>query len=820
MPNDSFGISQIYPSKTNGQQWELGDDAENDDRFDTKGDNIGGNAEDGFYTTESDFRYSVLTTKGYKSPDTTDHAEWIERGYISYPEDWRNIEFTGEFKYDGDDDFSLYCRSGRHTGDGNCEGTKYSVALNPDGDARFSKETWHNNGYDFTDWESTGLGNIDNEWVRIKFCVYDLGTYSGSPATDHVALELWTDPDLNNSWKKAVSFIDTGENWGEGGEKCGTTERATFLFGGPFATLRGDSVNRLSFRKMSVREINKSGSFGPSQPTPNDPDPPATNIPGTGPPQIDPTSVGKDKWGISMLYPSPVGGWQWFNNWDNGTAYNNITPINDPWFNPSDGFFSVEDNPTLTFTIDGNGIMKISVTGTSTDYRIKVYDPSDQKRFLNVEATCYFSWDTVNPSDPEQTTSTDTIRVGSDHHFACRNCPYNAHEYMVNLRRQGQIYFAREALHPNETVARPDPGWGEGGSTIWWDGSNDTPKPPKNVWVGFKLIKRLIDGGTNVLLQLFRDMTDGAGGGDWQKLMEFKHIQGNWSDETTAAREQAGIDLSYEHLTECRIPPSCDCDDPVHNHSGGMCYLRGGPISQMRLKRLSYREVTDADTPLPDQGTGCAPGYQKDAQGNCVPIGGSGGSGSGGEAGIVYKDFVDVYHIGTNDADSCDISGLFASEDLDVIYEVDETDESFEVYANYQTHVGIHIATTASTMMNGIGRKFRFFLSKYGLPSGTIYFNVNDGNGKWQYTIGTIQAELLTPEFEEYEFEKLTNTIAFRLNWVIWISFQGGSPEAFIKVAVKSGNPFDGNHTTAIKYGPGTGRETEQDYDIAGTIWR
>lgn len=818
MPEDKFGISMLKPSKPNGQEWFLGDDAEDDDRFDTKGDNIGGNAESGFFTNESDFRYSVLTTKGYKSPGTTDHEEWIERGYISYPEDWRNIEFTGEFKYDGDDDISLYTRSGRHTGSGNCEGTKYSVSLRPDGDCRFAKETHHPSGYAFTDWESSGLGNIDNEWIRIKFLCYDIGETS-SGAKDHVRLELWIDPDFNNSWKLANSTTDTGENWGEGGRKCGTTEQATFLWGGPFTTLRGDSANRVSFRKMSVREIDVGATFGgggggTTSPT----DPPATNIPGTGNPQIDPTSIGKDRFGISMLFPTPVGGFQWISNWDNGTVHSNIQPRVDPWFNPSDSFFVVEEEPNITINIDGKGVFRLQQTGDSTaDYRLKVYDSNDQKRFVNVEATCYYSWDSVNYANIEEGLGRDTIRVGTDHHFSTRNCPYNAHDYHASIGRDGPIYIGREALHPIEHPARPDPGMAT--SKNWWTHSANVDRPPIKVWVGFKFVKRLIDGGKNVLLQIYRDLSDGVDGGDWKLLMEFKHIEGNWQDAAIDEQIQQKVDQSFEQLSECRIPPSSDSPDPVHNHSGGMCMLRGDNITDMRLKKLSFREITDADTPLPNQGGGCPPGFRADAQGNCVPIDGSGGSIGIGDPAIVYKIFYDVYHIGTTDADSCNITGLTANDDLIELYTVDESDEFYELYSGLRTQAGIFIATTASKLMNWTARKFRFFLSKFGLPSGTIHFTVNDANGGFQYRIGTLAAELLTPEFEEYDFTIPNHNIAFKLNWAIWVTYQGGSPENFVKIAMKSGNPFDGGHTTSIRFSAGTGREQMPDHDLCGTIW-
>jgi hypothetical protein len=825
MPNDEFGIAMLKPSKRNGQEWFLGDNAENDERFDTRGDNIGGNAEDGFFTNESDFRYHILTTKGYKSPGTVDHEEWIERGYISYPEDWRNIEFTGEFRYDGDDDFSLYTRSGRHTGSGNCEGTKYSVSLRPDGDCRFAKETHHPSGYAFTDWKSSGLGNIDNEWVRIKFLCYDVAAH-GQPLgsrTDNVVLELWIDPDFNNSWKKVNSTTDNGENWGEGGEQCGTGEKQGFLFGGPFTTLRGDAANRVSFRKMSVREIDIGGSFGGgtgggtggAPPTPTDP--PPTNIPGTGNPQIDPTSVGKDRFGISMLFPSPVGGFSWINNWDNGTVYSNIQPRVDPWFHPTDPYFSIEEEPNITVNIDGRGILRIQQPSGPEDYRLKVYDPNDQKRFVNVEATVYYSWESVNYGDPEQLIGRDTIRVGTDHHFSTANCPYNAHDYHASINREGMIYIGREALHPIEHPARPDPGMAI--TKNWWTNSQNQDRPPIGVWVGFKFVKRLIDGGKNVLLQIYRDLSDGANGGDWKLLMEFKHIEGSWQDAAIDEQVQQLVDQSFEQLTECRIPPSSDSPDPVHNHSGGMCMLRGDPVANLRLKKLSFREITDADTPLPNQPGGCPPGFRRDAQGNCVPIDGSGGSVSSGDASIVFKDFFDVYHIGTTDADSCNISGLVANDDLIELYTVDESDEFYELYKGLRTQAGIFIATTASKLMNWTARKFQFFLSKFGLPSGLISFTVNDANGRFKYAIGSIAAELLTPEFEEYTFTIPSHNIAFGLNWGIWVSYQGGNPEAFVKVAIKSGNPFDGAHTTAIRFGAGTAREQMPDHDLCGTIW-
>jgi hypothetical protein len=824
MVDDKFGIKKIFPDKRNGQQWFLGDDAEGDDRFDTRGDNQSGNAKDGFCTSESDFRYHVLTTKGEKDGGK-DHDEWRERGYISYPEDWRNVEITIEAKYDGSDDFSVYCRAWRHTGSGNCEGTKYSAAFNPDGETRYSKETYHNEGYDFTDWKSTGV-KMDNEWVRLKFIVYDVAPkgHKLGELTDMAQLETWVDPDKNNSWKKVNSFLDNGENWGVGGRKCGTEEQAVFLWGGPFVTLRGDSTNKLCYRKFSVREIDVQGDFsgggggGPIPGTPNPGEEPPNTPPGT-PPEVEPGSVGKDKFGITQFFPSPAGGFQWFADWKSQPVSNVDLGASPPWFKQSDPYFHIEDTAGQHAFIS-NGELRITCD-QEKDYRIEIFDEDDQKRWVNIEATVYYNWDAIDYNDPDQG-GKDGIRIGSDHHFPVTQCAYNAHEYIAEIRRDGKIYFNREIVHGTGGGIRPNPDFDKAGSEIWWNDFPTSGKPPLDTWIGFKFIKQLIDGGKNVRLQLYRDITNGVNGGDWKKLMEWKHIEGNWTsdNEETNAKIQTLIDKSHENVNDCRIPPPSQGIDPVHNHSGGMCHLRGDKATSIKFKNLSFREIIDADAPLPTQGIPCSPGFRKNNQGVCVPMDGSGGAGGFGEAGVVYKDFIFVYHIGNTDADTCNISGLFSTSGVDMAYEVTSGDLSYDLHNGFTTNCGIYIASEASRLARVAPKKIVVVLSKFGLPTGPIIIHATNAQGRFRFEFGRIQADLLTTTMEEYQFDILENTIALQWGWTIWISYNGGDPQNFVKVSVKGGDPFDGQNTIAVRYRSTTGREQMADHDIAAIVYR
>jgi hypothetical protein len=79
----------------------------------------------------------------------------------------------------------------------------------------------------------------------------------------------------------------------------------------------------------------------------------------------------------------------------------------------------------------------------------------------------------------------------------------------------GRVIFKKELRHPNYSASNPEARPWSGGSV------------PTNVWIGFKAIVRDLDAG-RVQLELYRDLTDGAAGGTWEKVLEYID-DGGWT---------------------------------------------------------------------------------------------------------------------------------------------------------------------------------------------------------------------------------------------------------------------------------------------------
>jgi hypothetical protein len=94
---------------------------------------------------------------------------------------------------------------------------------------------------------------------------------------------------------------------------------------------------------------------------------------------------------------------------------------------------------------------------------------------------------------------------------------------------------------------------------------------PRNQWVGIKYITYNLPSG-GVKLELWRDLTDGASGGNWEKVHEHTDA-GNWSID-------AGV------AATCGIPADFRITDPQP-----MFIIRNSNIVEQWYKKATLREI-------------------------------------------------------------------------------------------------------------------------------------------------------------------------------------------------------------------------------------
>src|SRR5262245_14530195 len=284
MPNDEFGLTQIYPSLTGGESYTMPADI---DKRKTKFEDgsgyydkgrvrIGGHGgdiqkEDGtfFSLSQNDqVRISFGTSAQYDAGEIeTNREQIIERGYMMSPKDWKNIEFTCEVEYEGgapnDEEFTMYSRGGVHTDSRRCEGFAYKAFVEYDGKrCGLAKEDYHPN-YAFR-YKDVGVGSWNGKVRQIKYVVYNLDT-DGKPTLSVddarlVKLELWFSKDGNGKFTKIFETTDKG-GWNNGGGACGGDDATIGVWGGPLATIRWDEGAKIKFGKLTIREIDPTKNF-------------------------------------------------------------------------------------------------------------------------------------------------------------------------------------------------------------------------------------------------------------------------------------------------------------------------------------------------------------------------------------------------------------------------------------------------------------------------------------------------------------------------------------------------------------------------------
>ena len=258
---DKFGIREIYPTKSGGEEWFMNmQDPTKDTRFDPQA-TITKNPDGSYKITKTAVRMEVYTSVGYHKDKITilNQKELAAKGYMQSPNDWKNVEMTGYVKLissPSDDQFNWYNRGGRHTNTTPCEGTAYKsdVMYYFSGKTRFNKEQWYSNGYSFTSPKIVSNSSIQGKWVGLKYIVYNFHHQQQNGTTTAVRLQSWFDANNDGKWVKINDFVDSG-GWGNQGGYCGGAPDQIITWGGPIATFRWDYATDVDFKNLSVREI-------------------------------------------------------------------------------------------------------------------------------------------------------------------------------------------------------------------------------------------------------------------------------------------------------------------------------------------------------------------------------------------------------------------------------------------------------------------------------------------------------------------------------------------------------------------------------------
>jgi hypothetical protein len=254
-----------------------------------------------------------------------------------------------------------------------------------------------------------------------------------------------------------------------------------------------------------------------------------------------------DVFGIRKLYPSAASGAEWTSaHWD-GETYS-ISARRDP------------NDPSGLSGMRGTGTLEVNdgvLTMGGSQPRIYVY-PEDGSVWRDLEITAYYQ--RITDSDTAYAGLVIGARSGPDGHTDATAC--DAHTYYARIRNDGAFDFEKELEHPaSATQSRVNP-------TTAWPPDGEVPR---STWIGFKYV--IYNVGQTVKLEAYRDMTDGANGGDWQLVNETID-DGGWSVETTCS----------EHS-----PNGGESD--LIQLEGGTAFIRNTDVTEALYRYVSIREI-------------------------------------------------------------------------------------------------------------------------------------------------------------------------------------------------------------------------------------
>jgi hypothetical protein len=262
----------------------------------------------------------------------------------------------------------------------------------------------------------------------------------------------------------------------------------------------------------------------------------------------------KDKLGLLKLHPTATNGREWYSAWT-GARAQLVARQRDPL----DTDFELRGDGTLTFLADG------SVKLSGTQPRMYINDRLGERKWHNVEISFYIQ----RVSDTGDSSAGAIAGVRSDHQDTVQTQPETwckGPTYYGRLLYDGRLNFQKEWRHEDSYVnSHPDT------KRAVWNTSDG--QMPRNTWIGYKLTA--FNQGVGVVkLALYRDMTNGANGGSWVKLLEV-------SDPGVAAWQPP--------------PPVCGFfEGQRFVNPATSVFVRNTGISDARYKWFSVREIKPA----------------------------------------------------------------------------------------------------------------------------------------------------------------------------------------------------------------------------------
>lgn len=803
MVKDLTGNEKIYGDNVaNPQSFYNKDQAVVTKRFSMKNELAGihFNLTEGGISFDSGNRNGALhikTTSGYVSGKINkNHTENATNGYMQDKNDWKNTEITYYFKLIGsqsNDVISTRVRGGNDEFDVNsCEACGVGIQLGYDGKIRGFKAR-RNDMYSFTDWQD-GIGDLEGRWIGYKAVFYNVGEDNKG-----VKYELYLDTDQSGVFRKYFEATDMGiGKLGGVGSVCGGIEGQPITFGGPIIVINWKNVtdpDGIVFKNFSVREI-------------------------------DHTITGSED----------TGSGEFFNN----AFYEAINPNFGISNTPFAAFSGVDFNAATTQTqtvpqnqnmiffgapqlfgaeqpagVSGGSGANVDKWGVSARYatgRIK-YDWGENFRddgyrfdfsgmgsdWESVELIGYFR----HPSPPDDEVSG---KLGGGRHSGSSRP--RCYDLGIDCQT-GATRYRLEDRHPEYDDGQSGRGSGQGGGIGL--GSN---------FVGYDFVKRNVSNG--VLLEIWQDQGNSNGNSpanQWRKIASWVETQTVW-----------------------KIPPS------DHQET-----IRVDEISESNFswKWISLREILDTDSSQGNTGGGIGGGTGGGAGGQNpnTPIGGGGtigggtgsGDGSGGtgsgtvtpaepqEQAILYERKLVTFRWNINfyTENACDIGRDPEQLPLDPIYNVAADD--YYIEGKQYRRCGIYIASESKTDPSKnsmfIGRRLRawkFTIKRFGATglTGLIKLRVRDQDWNIVQEIGTIDAQTVTNNDQDYDFELFNINATRQLQKGDHISLEyddGNTQDDYLRVKVAISDKIDFANTQLFVFDGGK-YIYDPNADFAGTI--